>query len=73
MIIAAVNTAISIFFYLNMVRSAYGQDPDGRPDISLTLSGKLLNVGLILAIILLGTLPTWFFDLARTACKSLIS
>jgi NADH-quinone oxidoreductase subunit N len=72
-IIAAVNTAISIFFYLNMVRSAYGQDPDGRPDISLSLSGKLLNVGLILAIILLGTLPTWFFDLARTACKSLIS
>ena len=72
-IIAAVNTAISIFFYLNMVRSAYGQDPDGRPDISLTLSSKLLNVGLILAIILLGTLPTWFFDLARTACKSLIS
>jgi NADH-quinone oxidoreductase subunit N len=72
-IIAAVNTAISIFFYLNMVRSAYGQDPDGRPDISLSLSGKLLNVGLVLAIILLGSLPTWFFDLARTACKSLIS
>ncbi len=72
-ILAAVNTAISIFFYLNMVRSAYGQDPDERPNISLTLSGKLLNVGLILAIILLGTLPTWFFDLARTACKSLIS
>jgi NADH-quinone oxidoreductase subunit N len=72
-IIAAVNTAISIFFYLNMVRSAYGQDPDGRPDISLSLPGKLLNVGLVLAIILLGSLPTWFFDLARTACKSLIS
>jgi NADH-quinone oxidoreductase subunit N len=72
-IIAAVNTAISIFFYLNMVRSAYGQDPDGRPDIALSLSGKLLNVGLILAIILLGTLPTWFFDLARTACERLIS
>jgi NADH-quinone oxidoreductase subunit N len=72
-IIAAVNTAISIFFYLNLVRSAYGQDPDGRPDISLSFSGKLLNLGLILAIFLLGSLPTWFFDLARTACKSLIS
>ncbi|RPH89176.1 MAG: NADH-quinone oxidoreductase subunit N, partial [Desulfobacteraceae bacterium] len=72
-IIAAVNTAISIFFYLNLVRSAYGQDPEGRPDIVLSLSGKLLNVGLILAILLLGTIPTWFFDLARTACQSLIS
>ena len=37
------------------------------------VSGKLLNVGLILAILLLGTLPTWFFDLARTACERLIS
>jgi len=72
-IIAAVNTAISIFFYLNLVRSAYGQDPGDRPDISMSFSGKMLNVGLILAIFLLGTIPTWFFDLARTACKSLIS
>ena len=34
-IIAAVNTAISIYYYLNIVRSAYGQDPDGLPAVSL--------------------------------------
>ena len=59
-IIAAVNTAISIFFYLNMVRSAYGQDPGGRPAVSLSFSNKLLNYGFILAIILMGALPDWF-------------
>ncbi|MGA3084422.1 MAG: NADH-quinone oxidoreductase subunit N [Thermodesulfobacteriota bacterium] len=72
-IIAAVNTAISIYYYLNIVRTAYGQDPDGLPAVSLSFSNRLLNYGLILAILLMGTFPAWFIELARTACKTLIS
>lgn len=72
-IIAAVNTAISIYYYLNIVRAAYGQDPDGLPEVSLSFSNKCLNYGLILAIILMGALPAWFIELARTACKTIIS
>jgi NADH-quinone oxidoreductase subunit N len=72
-IIAAVNTAISIFYYLNIVRAAYGQDPNGLPAVPLSLPIKCLNYGLVLAIILLGALPAWFIELARTACKTIIS
>jgi NADH-quinone oxidoreductase subunit N len=72
-IIAAVNTAISIFYYLNIVRAAYGQDPNGLPAVPLTFPIKCLNYGLVLAIILLGALPSWFIELARTACKTIIS
>ncbi len=72
-IIAAVNTAISIFYYLNIVRTAYGQDPNGLPAIALSFPIKCLNYGLVLAIILLGALPSWFIELARTACKTIIS
>ncbi|MBI4765110.1 MAG: NADH-quinone oxidoreductase subunit N [Deltaproteobacteria bacterium] len=72
-IIAAVNTAISIYYYLNIVRSAYGQDPNGSPAVTLSFSNRLLNFGLILAILLMGTLPAWFINLARTACKTLVS
>ncbi len=72
-IIAAVNTAISIYYYLNIVRTAYGQDPDGLPAVSLNFSNRLLSYGLILAIILMGTFPAWFIELARTACKTIIS
>ncbi|MCJ7833135.1 MAG: NADH-quinone oxidoreductase subunit N, partial [Deltaproteobacteria bacterium] len=72
-IIAAVNTAISIYYYLNIVRTAYGQDPDGLPAVPLSFSNRLLNYGLILAILLMGTLPAWFIELARTACKTIIS
>jgi NADH-quinone oxidoreductase subunit N len=72
-IIAAVNAAISIYYYLNIVRSAYGQDPEGLPAVTLSFSNRLLNYGLILAILLMGTLPAWFLDLARTACKTIIS
>jgi NADH-quinone oxidoreductase subunit N len=72
-IIAAVNTAISIFYYLNLVRSAYGQDPDGLPAVSLNIPLRLLNLALIAAIFLLGVLPAWFIDLARKACSTIIS
>jgi len=72
-IIAAVNTAISIYYYLNIVRTAYGQDPDGLPAVPLSFSNRLLNYGMILAIILMGTLPAWFIELARAACKTIIS
>jgi NADH-quinone oxidoreductase subunit N len=72
-IIAAVNTAISIYYYLNIVRSAYGQDPDGLPAVSLSFSNRIMNFGLILAIIILGIIPAWFIELARTACRTIIS
>lgn len=72
-IVAAVNTAISIYYYLNIVRAAYGQDPNGLPAVTLSMPVQILNYGLILAIILLGTLPAWFIELAQTACKTIIS
>jgi NADH-quinone oxidoreductase subunit N len=73
-VIAAVNTAISIFFYLNLVRNAYGQDPGDLPGIPpLSKPIQVLNVALSAAILLLGALPSYFIDLAETACKNLIS
>jgi NADH-quinone oxidoreductase subunit N len=72
-IIAAVNTAVSIFYYLNIVRFVYGKDPDGLPEVTLSFSNRLLNYGLIVAIILMGALPTLFIDLAKTACETIIS
>lgn len=72
-IIAAVNTAVSIFYYLNIVRSAYGKDPDGLPEVTLSFSNRLLNYGLIAAILVMGALPTMFIELAKTACEKIIS
>jgi NADH-quinone oxidoreductase subunit N len=72
-IVAAVNTAISVYYYLNIVRTAYGQDPNGLPAVALTFPNRILNYAMILAIILLGAMPAWFIDLARTACKTIIS
>lgn len=70
-IIAAVNTAISIYYYLNVIRSAYGQDPNGLPAVPVSFSNRLLNYGLIVAIIILGVLPSKFIELARTACETI--
>jgi NADH-quinone oxidoreductase subunit N len=72
-VIAAVNTAISIFFYLNLVRNAYGQDPGDLPGIApLSRPIQILNVALVAAIVLLGILPAYFIELAETACKNLV-
>ncbi len=70
-IIAAVNTAISVYYYLNIVRSAYGQDPNGLPAVTLSFSNRILNYGLIISIIILGVLPTRFIELARAACEKI--
>jgi NADH-quinone oxidoreductase subunit N len=72
-IIAAINTAVSIFYYLNIVRSAYGKDPDGLPEVTLSFSNRLLNYSLILAIVLMGALPSAFIELAKTACEKIIT
>jgi len=73
-IVAAVNTAISIFYYLNMVRYAYTREPGegeqamARPHLWANAFGLLLAVG-ILAI---GMLPGSVFELAAMAGQQLL-
>lgn len=73
-ITAAVNTAISIYYYLNMVRHAYTkEDPLREPAVQT--EPIFSNVwGLVLAgmLILLGTLPGPVFDVAVAAGSGLI-
>ncbi len=74
-IVAAVNTAVSIYYYLGLVRHAYTQD---TPPIEPAVQKEPVfsNVwGLVLAalIILLGTLPGPVFDAAVNASSQLMA
>lgn len=73
-IVAAINTAISIYYYLNIVRHAYTKDEPLREPavIKEPLFGNIW--GLILAglLILLGTVPGPVFDSAIAASSQLI-
>ncbi|MFH1146551.1 MAG: NADH-quinone oxidoreductase subunit N [Pseudomonadota bacterium] len=66
-IIAALNTAISIYYYLNMVRVAYASDPDGLAAVRVDGPSQVLGYALIIAIILMGVLPDAFVAFAKTA------
>ncbi|WP_305043793.1 NADH-quinone oxidoreductase subunit N [Geoalkalibacter sp.] len=66
-VLALINAAISIFFYLKMVRAAYLSADDGGEAVPLGFGTRLLGYVLILAIILLGVLPQGFLALAKEA------
>jgi NADH-quinone oxidoreductase subunit N len=71
-IVAALNTAIAIFYYLKMVRAAYSPEGDEaalREPVGLSLSGKALGCAFILAIVLVGSFPGAFLDLFRGALR----
>lgn len=71
-IIAALNCAISIFFYLNVVRLAYTKDPGDRPAVQLDPSARFLSVAFILAIILTGIIPSQILDIVLAAIKTIL-
>ena len=56
-IIAAVNTVISIFYYLNLVRMSYSKEAVAAEPISLSLHEKALCYVLIFLVLYLGIMP----------------
>ncbi len=67
-VLGLINAAISIFFYLKIVRAAYLTSTDAdSSQVSMKFTSKLLGAGLILAIILLGVLPQQLLALAKAA------
>lgn len=71
-ILAAINTAISIFYYLSVVRVAYTTSPEGYPAVQVAGTTKLVGVLLMLVIIAMGILPTAVMDIATSAVRVLL-
>ena len=66
-IIGAVNTAISLFYYLNLVRYAYSRDPERSDPVELSLREKVLCYLFIIVVIFLGLFPNTFLTLMRAS------
>jgi len=61
-IIAVVNSAIAIYYYLSIVREACFRDPTGQPSIVLNATTRAVCVLLVVAILALGVAPSWFLN-----------
>ena len=68
-VLAVINTAISLYYYLNMVRHAFTEDEPERTPAPLIQPVYANTWGLMLAgwVLALGTLPGPFFDVAAAA------
>ncbi len=71
-ILAAINTAIAIFYYLSVVRLTFCSDPENRGPVKVGVVTNATSVLLILAIIIMGVIPSRFLDIAQTTIQSIM-
>ncbi len=72
-IIGMINATISLYYYLIIIKAAYLLEPDEDeiPPLKVGAGLKILNYGLIAAIVLLGIAPSQLFDIAKAAASML--
>jgi NADH-quinone oxidoreductase subunit N len=71
-ILAAINTAISIYYYLSVVRISYCTDPEERPAVTVAPLTQAISIGLVLIIIIMGIMPAAVVDIATAAVKGIM-
>ena len=69
-VLAAINTAIGIYYYLTVVRVMYFSDPGDRPAVPLDMVTATVGIVLILIVVLMGVLPSAVFDTALSAVRA---
>ncbi len=71
-ILAAINTAIAIYYYLSVVKAAYTADPEDRPRVDVDSLTRATGAVLVILIILLGTLPAKVVAFAATVVQTIM-
>ncbi|HTL59467.1 MAG TPA: NADH-quinone oxidoreductase subunit N [Candidatus Limnocylindrales bacterium] len=66
-ILAMINAAIAVYYYLSVVREAWFRDPGDLPKISLGWSTRVACIALIIGILALGVAPARFLDTISTS------
>ncbi|NCC77435.1 MAG: NADH-quinone oxidoreductase subunit N, partial [Clostridia bacterium] len=69
--LAAINTAIAIYYYLSVVKAVYTGDPGERSPVTVHPLIQATGVVLVMAICLMGALPAKFVDFAGAVVQNL--
>lgn len=70
-VLAVINTAISIYYYLSVVRVTYSTSAEKRPKLVIDGTTKMVSVILVLIIITLGVVPDRIIQIATEAVHSI--
>lgn len=70
--LAAINTAIAIYYYLSVVRMAYCSDNGNSETIKTGFITNSLSLILTVLIVIMGILPSWFVDFANETLRTIL-
>ena len=71
-ILAAINTAIAIYYYLSVIRVAYCSDSEERAIVSPSMLTNATSVFLLAVIVFMGVSPQRFVDYASTVVQTIM-
>jgi len=71
-ILAAINTAIAIYYYLSVIRVTYCSEPEERSIVSPTMLTNATSVFLLAIIVIMGIMPQRFINYATTVVQSIM-
>jgi NADH-quinone oxidoreductase subunit N len=72
-IVAVLNSAIAVYYYLGMIREACFRDPGQRPSIAVTVPIRAVCVLLMAGILILGVAPEFALDRISSSYASINS
>ena len=72
-LIAAINAAVALYYYLLIIRQLYWAEPTTQNTIKPTPLVAITAMATIILVIAMGTLPGPFWDMAARAVRALIS
>jgi NADH-quinone oxidoreductase subunit N len=67
--LAAINTAVAIYYYLSVVRVTYCSNPDNQGVVKTGALTNATSVALLIIIVIMGVYPEKFVDFAQTTVK----
>lgn len=70
--LAAINTAIAIYYYLSVVRVTYCSAPEEKPDVNAGLLTNATSIVLLLIIVVMGVYPDLFLGIAQRTIQSIM-
>jgi NADH-quinone oxidoreductase subunit N len=67
---AVLNSVVSLFYYLTLIKHVYLEKPSTQEPIALSGAMKLLSLGLLVSLVILGVFPDFFITVAQNAIAS---
>ena len=71
-ILAAINTAIAIYYYLSVIRVTYASDPEDRALVNPSMLTNATSVFLLAMIVVMGVIPQRFVDYATNVVQTIM-